>query len=151
MKTASHCPSAEARNTRGGNQTPSRGFAVRTAALCVPPRGPGDASATIPGLGPAIDGQRPEKGHETLYVVGELNAPRMWFAVPLLSSTAAEIEALLVRARDIAATLRKPVRAWVSDKQDLAELVTGVQTYTGGDAYEIPARAIKQKRTQQSC
>ena len=77
-----------------------------------------DAYANIPDLVLAIDGLQPEKGHETLYVVRELNAPRIWFAVPLLSSTAAEIEALLVRARDIAATLRKPVRAWVSDKQD---------------------------------
>lgn len=27
---------------------------------------------------------------------------------------------------------------WVSDKQDLAELVKGVKPYTGGDEYAIP-------------
>ena len=27
---------------------------------------------------------------------------------------------------------------WVSDKQDLAELVKGVKPYTGGDDYAIP-------------
>jgi hypothetical protein len=77
-----------------------------------------DAYANVPDLVLAIDGLQPEKGHETLYVVRELNAPRVWFAVPLLSSTAAEIEALFVRAHDIATALDKPVRAWVSDKQD---------------------------------
>jgi hypothetical protein len=77
-----------------------------------------DAYANVPDLVLAIDGLQPEKGHETLYVVRELNAPRVWFAVPLLSSTAAEIEALFVRAHDLATALGKPVRAWVSDKQD---------------------------------
>lgn len=77
-----------------------------------------DAYANVPDLVLAIDGLQPEKGHETLYVVRELNAPRVWFAVPLLSSAAAEVEALFVRARDLATALGKPVRAWVSDKQD---------------------------------
>lgn len=27
---------------------------------------------------------------------------------------------------------------WISDKQDLAELVKGVKPYTGGDEYAIP-------------
>jgi len=83
-----------------------------------------DVYANIPDVVLSIDGLQPEKGHETLYVVRELNATRVWFAAPLLSSTAAEIEALLVRARDIAAILGKPVRAWVSDKQDA--FVTGI-------------------------
>jgi hypothetical protein len=38
-----------------------------------------------------IDGVQPEKGHETLYVVRELRLQRVWFAEPLLSSSAAEI------------------------------------------------------------
>src|SRR6266853_1235711 len=33
----------------------------------------------------SIDGLQPEKGHETLYVVRELNAKRIWFAEALLS------------------------------------------------------------------
>jgi len=72
----------------------------------------------------SIDGLQPEKGHETLYVVRELTARRVWFAEPLLSSTDAAIEALLVRARDLAALLGKPVRAWVTDKQ--GAFVTGL-------------------------
>lgn len=83
-----------------------------------------DAYANIPDLVLSIDGLQPEKGHEVLYVVRELNAGRVWFATPLLSSTAPEIEALLERARAIAAALGKPVRAWVSDKQDA--FVTGL-------------------------
>jgi hypothetical protein len=77
-----------------------------------------DAYANVPDVVLSIDGLQPEKGHQVLYVVRELNAGRVWFATPLLSSAASEIEALLVRARDIAAALGKPVRAWVSDKQD---------------------------------
>ena len=77
-----------------------------------------DAYANVPDVVLSIDGLQPEKGHQVLYVVRELNAGRVWFAAPLLSSAASEIEALLVRARDIAAALGKPVRGWVSDKQD---------------------------------
>ena len=83
-----------------------------------------DAYANIPDVVLSIDGLQPEQGHEVLYVVRELNAGRVWFAVPLLSSTAPEIEALLERARAIAASLGKPVRAWVSDKQQA--FVTGI-------------------------
>lgn len=65
-----------------------------------------------------IDGLQPEKGHETLYVVRELNARRVWFAVPLVSASAAEVEArLLEKARDWAARIGKPIRAWMSDKE----------------------------------
>lgn len=66
----------------------------------------------------SIDGLQPEKGHETLYAVRELNAGRVWFAQALLSSNTDEVRRLLVRARDFAQTLGKPVRMWVSDKQD---------------------------------
>lgn len=71
-----------------------------------------------------IDGLQPEKGHETLYTVRELNANRVWFAEPLLSSAAGEIKALLEKAKAWAAFLGKPVRAWISDKQDA--FVTGI-------------------------
>jgi hypothetical protein len=72
----------------------------------------------------AFDGLQPEKGHETLYVIRELRCRRVWFADPLLSSTASEVRGLLEKARDWAARLGKPVRACVSDKQ--AAFVRGV-------------------------
>jgi MULE transposase domain len=65
-----------------------------------------------------IDGLQPEKGHETLYTVREVNAKRVWFAEALLSSSTDEVCQLLVRARQIAEYLDKPVRLWISDKQD---------------------------------
>jgi hypothetical protein len=66
----------------------------------------------------SIDGLQPEKGHETLYAVRELSAGRVWFAEALLSSSAAEVRRLLARAKEMARSLGKPVRLWVSDKQD---------------------------------
>lgn len=73
-----------------------------------------------------IDGLQPEKGHETLYVVRELSLGRLWFAEPLLSSARDEVRGLFERAKEIAARLDKPVRAWMSDKQDA--FVSGVAT-----------------------
>jgi hypothetical protein len=66
----------------------------------------------------SIDGLQPEKGHETLYAVRELRAGRVWFAQALLSSGACEVRRLLARAREMAQDLGKPVRLWLSDKQD---------------------------------
>jgi hypothetical protein len=66
----------------------------------------------------SIDGLQPEKGHEALYVVRELNAKRVWFAQALLSSACDEVRQLLIRTRQIAERLGKPVKLWVSDKQD---------------------------------
>jgi hypothetical protein len=66
----------------------------------------------------SIDGLQPDKGHETLYAVRELSAGRVWFAQALLSSNTDEVRRLLLRARELAQTLGKPVRLWVSDKQD---------------------------------
>ena len=66
----------------------------------------------------AIDGLQPEKGHETLYVVRELVQKRVWFAEALLSSATAEVQQLLAQARTWAERLGKPVRLWMSDKQD---------------------------------
>ena len=65
-----------------------------------------------------IDGLQPEKGHETLYVVRELMRKRVWFAEPLLSSATQEVRRLIVVARQWAERLGKPVRGWMSDKQD---------------------------------
>src|SRR5450631_4048769 len=66
----------------------------------------------------SIDGLQPEKGHETLYVVRELGQQRVWFAEALLSSATNEIRPLIVKARDWAERLERPVRLWMSDKQD---------------------------------
>jgi hypothetical protein len=65
-----------------------------------------------------IDGLQPEKGHETLYVVREINAKRVWFGAALLSSSTDEVRRLLVRAHEWADRLGLPVRLWLSDKQD---------------------------------
>lgn len=73
--------------------------------------------AKAPGLTLSIDGLQPEKGHETLYVVRELTLGRVLFAEPLLSSAAPEVERLLMRARDLAAAIDKPVLGWITDKQ----------------------------------
>jgi len=72
----------------------------------------------------SIDGLQPEKGHETLYVVRELNAKRIWFAEALLSSNADEVRRLLSQARAWATQLGLPVHLWLSDKQDA--FVTGI-------------------------
>lgn len=72
----------------------------------------------------SIDGLQPEKGHETLYVVRELSRRRVWFAQSLISSSSAEVRRLLELARDWAKRLGKPVKGWVSDKQDA--FVTGI-------------------------
>ena len=65
-----------------------------------------------------IDGLQPEKGHDTLYVVRELMSKRVWFAEPLLSSATPEVQRLIVVARQWAERLAKPVRMWMSDKQE---------------------------------
>jgi hypothetical protein len=77
-----------------------------------------DAYRHIDSLVLTIDGLQPEKGHETLYTVREVNAKRVWFAEALLSSSTDEVCRLLERAREIAIYLGKPVRLWMSDKQD---------------------------------
>ena len=77
-----------------------------------------DAYRNVDSLVLTIDGLQPEKGHETLYTVREVNAKRVWFAEALLSSSAGEVRRLLERAREMAGYLGKPVRMWMSDKQD---------------------------------
>jgi hypothetical protein len=78
----------------------------------------------------SIDGLQPEKGHETLYVVRELGQQRVWFAEALLSSATNEIRSLIVQARDWAQHLERPVRLWMSDKQD-AFVTTIAQEFPG--------------------
>ena len=81
-----------------------------------------------------IDGLQPEKGHETLYVVRELTQKRVWFAAPLLSATAPEVQRLIAQAKQWAEILGKRVILWVSDKQDA--LVTGI----AAEFPEVPHR-----------
>jgi hypothetical protein len=71
-----------------------------------------------------IDGLQPEKGHETLYVVRELRLKRVWFAIPLLSSSALEVKRVIEQSAAWAQRLGKPVRLWISDKQKA--FVTGI-------------------------
>src|SRR2546428_718054 len=82
------------------------------------------AYAGVDAVSLAIDGLQPEKGHETLYVVRELTAKRIWFAEALLSSSADEVHRLLIQARAWATQLGLPVHLWLSDKQDA--FVTGI-------------------------
>ncbi len=91
----------------------------------------------IDGLVLTIDGLQPEKGHETLYVVRELRAKRVWFAEPLLSSTALEIRRLLQQAKSWAEQLGLPVQLWLSDKQDA--FVTGIAAEFAGVAHRYCA------------
>ena len=72
----------------------------------------------------SIDGLQPEKGHETLYVVRELAEKRVWFAKPLISATADEVQRLIAQAKEWATSLNKTVSLWISDKQDA--FVTGI-------------------------
>lgn len=77
-----------------------------------------------------IDGLQPEKGHEALYVVRELRKKRVWFAESLISSSAEEVKGLFEQAKGWAETLAKPVKLWISDKQDA--FVTGIaEVYPG--------------------
>ena len=60
----------------------------------------------------SIDGLQPEKGHETLYVVRELTQKRVWFAEPLISATNEEVQRLIAKAKEWAASLGKTVVLW---------------------------------------
>jgi hypothetical protein len=84
-----------------------------------------------------IDGLQPEKGHETLYVVREVRAKRVWFAEPLLSSSTQEVQRLFERAEQMARRLGKPVRCWMSDKQDA--FVKGIAKVFPGVAHRYCA------------
>ena len=80
----------------------------------------------IAGLVLTIDGLQPEKGQETLSVVRELMRKRVWCAEPLLSSATQEVRRVIVLARQWSERLDKPVRVWMSDKQDA--FVTAIAT-----------------------
>ena len=48
----------------------------------------------------------------------ELTQKRVWFAEPLISATNEEVQRLIAKAKEWAASLGKTVVLWVSDKQD---------------------------------
>ena len=48
----------------------------------------------------------------------------MWFAEPLISATADEVQRLIAQAKEWATSLNKTVSLWISDKQDA--FVTGI-------------------------
>ena len=95
-----------------------------------------------------IDGLQPEKGHETLYVVRELTQKRVWFAEPLLSATAPEVQRLIVQAKQWAEILGKRVILWVSDKQDAfvtgiaAEFPLALASWCAGCAIKRPCESV---------
>jgi hypothetical protein len=72
----------------------------------------------VAGIILTIDAIQPEKGHEALYVVRELTQKRVWFAEPLISATDAEVQRLIVTAKEWAQSLGQTVTLWISDKQD---------------------------------
>jgi len=76
------------------------------------------ASRNVEALVLSIDGLQPEQGHETLDVVRELHAKRMWCAEALRSSNADEVRRLLRQARAWATQVGLPVHLWLSDKHD---------------------------------
>jgi hypothetical protein len=61
--------------------------------------------------------------------VRALAGKRLWFAEPLLSSATAEVQQRLAQARLWAERLGKPVRRWMSEKQD---------AFVRGSAAEFP-------------
>src|SRR5215471_12810905 len=71
-----------------------------------------------------LAGLQPEQGHETLSVVRELHAQRLWCAEALLASHGDEVRRRLSQARAWAMPLGLPVHLWWSDKQDA--FVTGI-------------------------
>ncbi len=92
--------------------------------------------AKVENLVLTIDGLKPEKGHETLYTVRELNAKRVWFAVPLLSASEDEVRTrLFEKAKEWVDRLGKPVRAWMSDKEDA--FVSGVKAVFPGVPHRL--------------
>src|SRR5205823_9651527 len=107
-----------------------RRYQTMLAARQQDPQQLASAYQDIGSLWLCIDGVQPEKGHETLYTVREWNAKRIWFAEALLSSNQDEVRRLLVRAREWAERLGKPVRLWLSDRQDA--FVTGIASEFSG-------------------
>jgi Transposase, Mutator family len=97
---------------------PAESNVVKLAARQQDPEQMAAAYRRIKSLVLTIDGLQPEKGHETLYVVREVNAKRVWFGEALLSSSQDEVRRLVIRAREWAERLGLPVSLWISDKQD---------------------------------
>jgi hypothetical protein len=72
----------------------------------------------------SLDGLQPEKGHDTLDVVRELHAKRLWLAEARLSRQADAVRRRLMQARAWATPVGLPVHRWLSDTH--AAFVTGI-------------------------
>jgi hypothetical protein len=77
-----------------------------------------DGSQASTSLVLTIDGWQPEKGHETFDVVRERMRKRVGFAEPVLASAPQEVRRLIAVARQWAERVDKPVRVWMSEKQE---------------------------------
>jgi hypothetical protein len=114
-----------------------RRYQTMVAARESDPRRLVDEYRKVKSLILTIDGLQPEKGHETLYVVRELRTQRIWFAIPLLSSGEEEIKRVLEQAAAWVKMLGKPVKLWISDKQQA--FVTGIAQVFPGVAHRYCA------------
>lgn len=114
-----------------------RRYQTMVAARESDPRRMVDDYRKVKSLILTIDGLQPEKGHETLYVVRELRTQRIWFATPLLSSAEEEIKHVLEQAAAWVKRVGKPVKLWISDKQQA--FVTGIAEVFPGIAHRYCA------------
>jgi len=66
----------------------------------------------------AIDGLQPDVGHEVLWVVRDCLSEEILLARPLLSSTQADLTALLTEVKDLLKELVVPVKGVISDGEE---------------------------------
>jgi hypothetical protein len=66
----------------------------------------------------ALDGLQPEVGHEVLWVVRDCLSEEILLARPLLSSTQADLTALLTEVKDQLEELEVPVKGIISDGEE---------------------------------
>ena len=66
----------------------------------------------------ALDGLQPDVGHEVLWVVRDCLSEEILLARPLLSSTQADLTALLTEVKDQLKELAIPVKGVISDGED---------------------------------
>src|SRR5436305_9392965 len=66
----------------------------------------------------ALDGLQPDVGHEVLWVVRDCLSEEILLARPLLSSTQADLIALLTEVKDLLKELEVPVKGVISDGEE---------------------------------
>src|SRR4030095_14984044 len=92
-----------------------------------------EAYRDIASLVLTIDGLHPAKGPETVKGVRALKSKRGGFGEPLLARGEPEGRRLIVLARQWAERVAKPVRGWMSAKQD-AFVNAGAEEGSGAPA-----------------